>query len=98
GLCDPEEGHIAVGERVLFDSRQGIHLEPARRNVAFVFRDLALFPHLSVQDNIMYGLRRLDAQERQRRMKEILEAFQIAHLWGRSPREISGGEQQRVAL
>jgi len=98
GLCDPEEGRIAVGDRVLFDSSQGIKLEPARRSVAFVFQDLALFPHLSVQDNVMYGLRRLDVQERQQRMNEILEAFQIAHLWGRSPREISGGEQQRVAL
>jgi molybdate transport system ATP-binding protein len=98
GLCDPEEGRIAAGDRVLFDSRLGIKLEPARRGVAFVFQDLALFPHLSVQDNVMYGLRRLDKPERERRMREILESFQIAHLRGRSPREISGGEQQRVAL
>ena len=98
GLCDPEEGRIAVGDRVLFDASRGIKLEPARRGVAFVFQDLALFPHLSVQDNVMYGLRRLEAPERQRRMREILESFQIAHLRGRSPREISGGEQQRVAL
>ncbi|HEV7786047.1 MAG TPA: ATP-binding cassette domain-containing protein, partial [Thermoanaerobaculia bacterium] len=98
GLCDPEEGRIAVGDRVLFDSRQRIKLEPARRGVAFVFQDLALFPHLSVQDNVMYGLRRLERPERERRMREILESFQISHLWGRSPREISGGEQQRVAL
>jgi molybdate transport system ATP-binding protein len=98
GLCDPEEGRIAVGERVLFDSRQGIQLAPARRGIAFVFQDLALFPHLSVQDNVMYGLRRLDGLERERRTREILESFQIAHLRGRSPREISGGEQQRVAL
>lgn len=98
GLCDPEEGRITVGDRVLFDAKQRITLEPARRNVAFVFQDLALFPHLSVQENVMYGLRRLDVAERKRRMREILESFQIAHLCGRSPREISGGEQQRVAL
>jgi molybdate transport system ATP-binding protein len=98
GLSDPEEGRIAVGGRVLFDSRQGVRLEPARRRVAFVFQDLALFPHLSVAENVMYGLRRLDVAERQRRMREILESFEIAHLGGRSIREISGGEQQRVAL
>jgi molybdate transport system ATP-binding protein len=98
GFCDPDEGRIAAGDRVLFDSALGVRLAPARRGVAFVFQDLALFPHLSVQDNVMYGLRRLDRGERERRTREILESFQISHLWGRSPRETSGGEQQRVAL
>ncbi|HMG19980.1 MAG TPA: ATP-binding cassette domain-containing protein [Kofleriaceae bacterium] len=98
GLSNPEEGRIAIGDRVLFDSRKNIRLEPAQRGVAFVFQDLALFPHLSVEDNVMYGLRRLDAAERKRRMREIMASFQIEHLGGRFPREISGGEQQRVAL
>ncbi len=98
GLSDPEEGRITIGDRVLFDSRQRIKVEPARRRVAFVFQDLALFPHLSVENNVMYGLRRLDGAERKRRMIEILESFQIGHLCSRFPREISGGEQQRVAL
>jgi len=98
GLSNPHEGRIAIGDHVLFDSRQEIRLEPARRGVAFVFQDLALFPHLSVEENVMYGLRRLDAAERQRRMREIVASFQIEHLVSRLPREISGGEQQRVAL
>jgi len=98
GLSHPEEGRIAIGDRVLFDSRKKIRLEPAQRGVAFVFQDLALFPHLSVEDNVMYGLRRLHAAERERRMREILASFQIEHLRGRFPRQISGGEQQRVAL
>lgn len=98
GLSIPQEGRIAIGDRVLFDSRKKIRLAPAQRGVAFVFQDLALFPHLSVEDNVMYGLRRLDAAERKRRMRAILASFQIEHLEGRFPREISGGEQQRVAL
>jgi molybdate transport system ATP-binding protein len=98
GLSDPQRGRIAIGDRVLFDSTQGINVEAARRRVAFVFQDLALFPHLSVQDNVTYGLRRLDGTERKRRMREVLESFQIEHLCNRLPREISGGEQQRVAL
>ena len=98
GLSIPQEGRIAIGDRVLFDSQKKIRIETARRGVAFVFQDLALFPHLSVEDNIMYGLRRLDAAERKRWMREILASFQIEHLAGRFPRQISGGEQQRVAL
>ena len=98
GLSNPEEGRIAIGDHVLFDSRKKIRREPAKRGVAFVFQDLALFPHLSVEENVMYGLRRLDAAERKRRMREIVASFQIEHLGSRFPRQISGGEQQRVAL
>src|SRR5258707_10335759 len=75
GLSHPDEGRITVGDRVLFDSTQRIRLEPALRRIAFVFQDLALFPHLSVQDNVMYGLRKLDKSEREQRMREILESF-----------------------
>ncbi|MGH8508256.1 MAG: ATP-binding cassette domain-containing protein [Gammaproteobacteria bacterium] len=98
GLSDPDQGRIAIGARVLFDARQRVIVGPAQRRVGFVFQNLALFPHLSVRENVAYGLRRLDAIERERRMANILESFQIAHLRKRLPREISGGEQQRVAL
>jgi molybdate transport system ATP-binding protein len=98
GLCDPEEGRIVVAGRVLFDSEKRIRVEPAKRNVAFVFQDLALFPHLTVQENVSYGLRRLERAEREHKAAEILQSFQIAKLHKRKPREISGGEQQRVAL
>lgn len=98
GLSEPDEGFVAIGNRLLFDSGQRINVDVAQRRVGFVFQDLALFPHLSVQDNITYGLRRLAKSERQHRLAEVLKAFQIEHLWRRLPREISGGEQQRVAL
>ena len=98
GLCNPERGRIVVAGNVIFDAERKICLEPARRNVAFVFQDLALFPHLTVHGNVAYGLRRLPAAERERRIDAILHSFQIAHLRKRLPRDISGGEQQRVAL
>src|SRR5579871_1407056 len=98
GLSDPEEGRIVVAGRVLFDSEKKIRVEPAKRNVAFVFQDLALFPHLTVHENVSYGLRRLGRAEREHKAAEILQSFQIAKLHKRKPREISGGEQQRVAL
>jgi len=98
GLCNPEKGRILSGKRVLFDSEKKIAIEPAKRRIGFVFQDLALFPHLSVQENVSYGLRKLNPQERDRKVGTILESFQIANLRRRLPREISGGEQQRVAL
>ena len=98
GLSNPEQGGIAIGEKVVFDSARRINLQPAQRKVAFVFQDLALFPHLTVEQNVGYGLRRLNSVEREQRIATILESFQIAHLRKRLPRGISGGEQQRVAL
>jgi molybdate transport system ATP-binding protein len=98
GLSKPEKGRIAIAGRVLFDSEKKINVEPAKRKVAFVFQDLALFPHLTVQENVSYGLRTLGRAEQKRRVTEILRSFQIAQLCDRMPREISGGEQQRVAL
>lgn len=98
GLCDPDGGRIVIAGRVLFDSQKKIKVEPAKRRVAFVFQDLALFPHLTVRENVCYGLRTLEKNERERRVAAILESFQIAKLSNRMPREISGGEQQRVAL
>src|SRR5262245_45228084 len=95
GLCDPEDGRIAIGDRVLFDFKKRIRIEPAKRRVGYVFQDLALFPHLTVRENVMYGLRRLTKEERERRTGDILQSFQIEHLCERRPKEISGGEQQR---
>ena len=98
GLCDPEQGRIAIGEKVLFDHNSKINVITSARNVGFVFQDLALFPHLTVQENVGYGLHRMKAAEREDRMARILESFHIAHLRKRLPRETSGGEQQRIAL
>ncbi|MBZ5505862.1 MAG: ATP-binding cassette domain-containing protein [Acidobacteriia bacterium] len=98
GLCNPQRGRIVSGEKVLFDSEKKIIIEPSKRHVGFVFQDLALFPHLTVEENVAYGLRKLQAKDRDQKVREILESFQITSLCRRVPREISGGEQQRVAL
>lgn len=98
GLKTADSGRIAIGDRVLFDSASGINLPPERRALGYVFQDLALFPHLSVEKNVQYGLSHLRKDERHRRINTILESFRIAHLRSRRPAEISGGERQRVAL
>jgi molybdate transport system ATP-binding protein len=98
GLCVPESGSIQVGSRAFYDSATGINLPVPARNVGYVFQDLALFPHLTVEANIAYGLARLPASDREQRVSAIVKAFRIRELRRRRPREISGGERQRVAL
>ena len=85
GLSNPDEGRIAIGDHVLFDSQKAIRLEPARRRAAFVFQDLALFPHLTVEENVVYGLRRLDRTERNRRDR-IRRHRGVPRRLGRPPR------------
>jgi molybdate transport system ATP-binding protein len=98
GLAKPDPGRIAIGGRVLFDAAQGTDLPVAKRRVGYVFQSLALFPHLTVQENVQYGLTHLPPSERKARASAILQAFRIAHFAQRYPREISGGESQRTAL
>jgi molybdate transport system ATP-binding protein len=98
GLATPDEGRIVVGDRTFFDSATGKSLPVAERRVGYVFHDLALFPHLTVEENISYGISALVEDERRRRTAEVLESFRIAHLARRKPEQISGGERQRVAV
>lgn len=98
GLMRPDSGRIAIGAKILFDSNSGIDLPAARRRVGYVFQELALFPHMTVAENVRYGIARLSAAERRLRTAALLESFHIAHLADRKPAEISGGERQRAAL
>ena len=98
GLLRPNAGRIASGEEVLFDSESGVDLPPQRRRIAYVFQSLALFPHMSVEANVSYGLAHLEEAQRSARIGAILEAFRVEKLRTRKPGEISGGEKQRVAL
>jgi molybdate transport system ATP-binding protein len=98
GLAKPDSGRINVGDRVLFDAAPHIELPVSKRRVGYVFQSLALFPHLTVEKNIQYGLAHLPFAERAMRTSAILQTFRIAHLAQRYPRDISGGESQRTAL
>jgi len=96
GLTAPDSGRITIGECVFFSG--GENLPVQQRRLGYVFQDLALFPHLSAEKNVQYGLGGLNPQERAQRTDAITESFRIAHLRARRPGEISGGERQRVAL
>jgi molybdate transport system ATP-binding protein len=98
GLEQPEEGAIQFGGETWFHAQQHICLPPQQRGIGFVFQDYALFPHLTVEENISYGLRRGSNAERGKRVHEMLERFTLADVARQRPRRLSGGQQQRVAL
>jgi molybdate transport system ATP-binding protein len=98
GLTTPDAGRIAIGDRAWFDAAQHTDVPVAKRRVGYVFQSLALFPHLTVEQNVQYGLAHLPQEKRGAQASAILQAFRIPHLAARYPREISGGESQRAAL
>jgi len=98
GLTPADEGRIAVGGEDLYDSEKKYNVAAWKRRIGYVHQDLALFPHLTAEQNVAYGLRALGASERKSRSHEILDLFSIGHLRDRRPAQISGGERQRVAL
>ncbi|MFN8011941.1 MAG: ABC transporter ATP-binding protein [Holophagaceae bacterium] len=98
GLERPRRGRVAFGDEVWLDTAAGRHVPPWKRRVGLLFQDYALFPHLSVEGNLAYGLREPDAVRRRRAVAEALERLGLAGLGGRRPSQLSGGQQQRVAL
>jgi molybdate transport system ATP-binding protein len=98
GLERPDAGRVALGSRVLFDSASSIDVPVAERRLGYLFQNLALFPHLTIEQNVSYGIIKLPREERRARMMALLESFHIADLIARKPNEISGGQRQRAAL
>jgi molybdate transport system ATP-binding protein len=98
GLQRPDSGNIRLGEKLFFDATENLSLPPQRRELAYAFQSLALFPHLSVEQNIRYGLAKLRFSDQVEGTRSIATAFRIQNLLSRRPAELSGGEKQRVAL
>ena len=98
GLEHLHSGRILIAGETLADAAAAIHLAPEARRIGMVFQDYALFPHLSVADNIGFGLRHLPRPERYARIAEVLDLVGLAHAAKRAPHQLSGGQQQRVAL
>lgn len=96
GLERPDEGHIEIAGRCVADGK--VFIPPEKRGVGLVFQDYALFPHLTVAENIAFGIRKWDSRERQRRVDELLELIGLSGLARRYPHQLSGGQQQRVAI
>ncbi|MET0625129.1 MAG: ATP-binding cassette domain-containing protein [Pyrinomonadaceae bacterium] len=98
GLASPDEGRIAVGRTVFYDSALGVNLPVGRRRVGYLFQNLALFPHMTALENVEFGAAAPNRAARRAKALALLERFGVAHAAGRRPRAVSGGEAQRVAL
>jgi ABC-type sulfate/molybdate transport systems ATPase subunit len=98
GLVTPSSGRIVLNGRVLFDRERGINLPSRMRRIGYLFQNYALFPHLNVMQNVMFGLQYLPRQEQARRVADVLAMVNLNGLEQRYPRQLSGGQQQRVAL
>ena len=99
GIEKPDEGRIELDGTVLFDSAQKINLPPQKRRVGYLFQNYALFPNMSVRQNILCGLNReKDRGAKERRLRDMLRMMQLEGLEDRKPAQLSGGQQQRAAL
>ena len=104
GIVTPDEGRISLDGRLYFDSASGVNLPIQRRRVGFVFQDYVLFPHLTAEQNVAYGIRAGEyggghsKAARRERARELLSLLGIEYAARQYPRELSGGESQRVAL
>jgi ABC-type sulfate/molybdate transport systems, ATPase component len=98
GLIKPDKGNIAFDDVTFFDSERKINIPPRERKTGYLFQNYAMFPHLTVAENIAFGLGKLSREEQNKIVSELLERFHLADMGKRYPSQISGGQQQRVAL
>lgn len=98
GFLRPDTGRILLNDQILFDSGSAAFLPPQRRGVGYVFQNYALFPHMTVEQNLAFGIAKLPSLERHRRVQEMLDLFGLKQHATRSPQELSGGEKQRASI
>lgn len=98
GVRRPDRGRIVLDGRVLFDSAAGVDLPPQQRRVGYLFQQYALFPNMTVEQNIAVCLGRAEESRRRERTAELVRMLRLEGLEGRRPRQLSGGQQQRAAL
>lgn len=96
GLEKPTKGSLTIQDEIVFDDNT--FLQPEKRGIGMVFQDYALFPHMTVGENILFGLFQLKKAQKKKRLKEVLELVELEDYEKRYPHQLSGGQQQRVAI
>jgi len=95
GLFEADKGHIMVGQKTWLDTQNGINLKPQQRKIGFVFQDYALFPNMTVKENLQYAL---EKKQNNKVIEELIDIMDLGGLQNRYPKKLSGGQKQRVAL
>jgi molybdate transport system ATP-binding protein len=98
GFVKPDEGRILLDDVILFDGAAGVNLAPQARYCGYVFQNYALFPHMTLRQNLAFAAERRPRLERHRRVNELLEQFRLNEVAGRRPHEVSGGQRQRCSI
>jgi molybdate transport system ATP-binding protein len=98
GFVNPTAGRILLNGRILFDAEARVSIPPQRRGCGYVFQNYALFPHMTLRQNLAFAAHRLPRLERHRRIAELLDRFALTDLAGRFPGELSGGQKQRGSI
>src|SRR5579863_8774851 len=98
GFIAPDAGRIMLDNRILFDAESGVNLTPQQRSCGYVFQNYALFPHMTLRENLAFAAHALPRLERHRRIAEQLERFKLTGMAGRYPHELSGGQKQRGSI
>jgi molybdate transport system ATP-binding protein len=98
GFVRPDQGRILLDDAILFDAATGIHLPPQARHCGYVFQNYALFPHMTLRQNLTFAVEKRPRLERHRRVNEMLDRFRLQDAAGRHPHEVSGGQKQRCSI
>ncbi|MEI9814124.1 MAG: ABC transporter ATP-binding protein [Acidobacteriota bacterium] len=98
GFVQADEGRVLLEDQILFDGAAGVHLAPQARNCGYVFQNYALFPHMTLRENLAFGAERRPRLERHRHVNEMLEKFRLTEVAGRRPHQVSGGQRQRCSI
>ena len=98
GFVRPDAGRILLDNDILYDAASGVHIAPQKRDCGYVFQNYALFPHMTLRQNLMFAAERRPRLERHRRVNDMLDKFRLAEVAGRRPHEVSGGQRQRCCI